>query len=138
MSESDWVETRAWNQIGIIKGVWKSNWARNIQVRGVRIACFISQWYQCMIWTILRPWNLLSLVIFAFLDFSRNRLAVGHEPPGGLCVFSLFSGFSYEPPGGWGWLASRQATQRASFYFFVLVGLSAMSWCLGCISIVHI
>ena len=30
--------------------------------------------------------------MLAFLDFSRNRLAVGHEPPGGLCVLVCFLG----------------------------------------------
>jgi len=47
-----------------------------------------------------------------FLGSPMNRLAAEGGPPGDVaCVF---------------------------LFFFVLVGLSAMSWCLVCISIVHI
>jgi len=34
-----------------------------------------------------------------FLDFSRNRLAAAHAPPGDTCVQALISRFSLELPG---------------------------------------
>jgi len=49
---------------------------------------------------LLTPTSLLMSSFARVSGFSRNRLAVGHVPPGGLCVFSLFSGFAYELPSG--------------------------------------
>jgi len=53
-----------------------------------------------MISTIMKPWNLLSLVIFAFRYFSRNCLVVVHEPLGDTYVCTHFLGFLHKPPGG--------------------------------------
>ena len=40
MGEADWVETRAWNQIGIHIGTLEEQLHEKIQVMGVLIACF--------------------------------------------------------------------------------------------------
>jgi len=40
VGEADWVEARAWNQIGIHRRILKEQLREKIQVRGVPIRCF--------------------------------------------------------------------------------------------------
>jgi len=49
----------------------------------------------------LKFMTLPFLDFFAFLDFSRNCLATHELSPGDTCDWAQFSGFPYEPPGGW-------------------------------------
>jgi len=70
-----------------------------------------------------------------FLEFSRNHLATHKLPPGGICGYTLFSGFVDEPPGGWARTARRCTTVTVFFCFDWFV--SDVEIC-GWILIIHI
>jgi len=72
---------------------------------------------------------------FAFLDFSKNRLATHELPSRTACVWTQFSRFPMnrlvvegDPPGDAYCVAQ----------FFLFVGLSVVSLCLSWIFVVHI
>jgi len=69
---------------------------------------------------LLKPASLSRLSFTRVSGFSRNRLAVGHVPPGGLCVLLYFSGFAYEPPGSEGCPARRRNVRLLILSFWLV------------------
>jgi len=88
---------------------------------------------------LLKPASLLMPSFARVSGFSRNRLAVGHVPPGGLCVLVYFLGSRMNrlaaeggPPGDatcifpfscFGWFVSDAVVFGLYFYCTYLIGM---------------
>jgi len=78
VGEANWVETRAWNQIGIHRGTLKEQLHKIWECR-----CSFS-----------------SAFHWGFWNFPKNCLAVTWDPPGDTYCRTQISGFLDDPPGG--------------------------------------